>query len=114
MVLRIRFTAEDLLGTRFADGPAPLMELELAVAMLQRRDAGAAFARRHRLLGATATRSVAPLSELVPATGAGPFFLDPLSIDLEHGLESVRSSANTLVRSELDRICRNGLPVTPP
>jgi DNA-binding transcriptional ArsR family regulator len=113
MALRIHFTAEDLLGTRFADGPAPLMELELAVAMLQRRDVGPAFARRHRLLGATAGRSVAPLRELVPASGAGPFFLDPLSTDLAHGLESVRSSTNTLVRSELDRVCRNGLPVTP-
>ncbi|MFJ8470922.1 helix-turn-helix domain-containing protein [Kitasatospora sp. NPDC094011] len=113
MVLRIHFTAEDLLGTRFADGPAPLLEVELAVAMLQRPGADPAFARRQRLLGALAARSVAPLTELVPATGAGPFFLDPLSADLEHGLELVRSSADTLVRSELGRICRNGLPVTP-
>ncbi|WP_052707667.1 winged helix-turn-helix domain-containing protein [Streptomyces rubellomurinus] len=116
-MLRIRFTAEDLLDTRFADGPAPLMELELAVAMLQRRDAEAVSARRHRALGGPAgravARSVAPLSELVPPTGAGPFFLDPLSPDLEGGLELVRSAANTLVRSELARICRNGLPVTP-
>ncbi|MFJ2582228.1 hypothetical protein [Kitasatospora aureofaciens] len=53
------------------------------------------------------------MSELVPPTGAGPFFLDPLTADLEHGLEAVRSSTNTLVRSELARIHRNGLPVTP-
>ncbi len=112
MVLRIHFTAEDLLGTRFADAPAPLLELELAVAMLQRRDVGAEFARRNRLLGAAAARSVAPLSELVPPSGTGPFFLDPLTVDLEHGLEAVRSSANTLVRSELARVHRNGLPVT--
>ncbi|RKT19489.1 helix-turn-helix protein [Streptomyces sp. 1114.5] len=113
MVLRIHFTAEDLLGTRFADGPAPLLELELTVAMLQRPGVDPAFARRNRLLGAAASRSVVPLTELVPATGAGPFFLDPLSVDLEHGLELVRSSTNEVVRSELDRICRNGLPVTP-
>lgn len=111
-MLRIHFTADDLLGTRFADAPAPLMELELAVAMLQRRDVGAEFTRRNRLLGAAAARSVAPLSELVPPTGMGPFFLDPLTVDLEHGLEAVRSSANTLVRGELARIHRNGLPVT--
>ncbi|MFE0464813.1 helix-turn-helix domain-containing protein [Kitasatospora sp. NPDC058965] len=113
MVLRIHFTAEDLLGTRFADGPAPLLELELAVAMRRRRDPDPAFARRHRSLAAPAARAIAPLNELVPATGAGPFFLDPLSAGLEDGLELVRRATRTAVRGELDRICRNGLPVTP-
>ncbi|MFJ9692188.1 ArsR/SmtB family transcription factor [Kitasatospora sp. NPDC101183] len=113
MAIRIHFTAEDLLGTRFADGPAPLMELEMAVAMLQRPDVDRAFARHHRQLGARATRLAAPLAQLVPPTGAGPFFLDPLTVDLEEGLEAVRSSPNSLVRSELARVHGNGLPVTP-
>ncbi|GAA1937333.1 ArsR/SmtB family transcription factor [Kitasatospora viridis] len=114
-MLRIHFTAEDLLDIRFADGPAPLVELELAVAMLQRHDAQRAFTRhrRSRAASAATARSLAPLTQLVPPTGTGPFFLDPLSSDLEDGLELVRSAGNGFVRSELDRICRNGLPVTP-
>jgi DNA-binding transcriptional ArsR family regulator len=113
-VLRIHFTAEDLLGVRFADGPAPLIELELAVAMLQRRDADPGFARWRRDLAARgAVAATATLRELVPPTGAGPLFLDPIAPDLDQGLELVRRSTTTLVRSELERVCGAGLPVTP-
>ncbi|MQS15771.1 helix-turn-helix transcriptional regulator [Streptomyces kaniharaensis] len=112
-MLRIHFTAEDLLGVRFADAPAPLLELGLAVAMLQRGDGGPGFVRRRRLLGTARTRAaVAPLRQLVPPSGAGPLFLDPPSDDLDQGMELVRRSTATLVRAELTRITTAGLPVT--
>lgn len=37
-MLRIHLTADDLLKTRFADQPAPLVETGHAVAMLRRRN----------------------------------------------------------------------------
>ncbi|MGW2254785.1 ArsR/SmtB family transcription factor [Kitasatospora sp. NPDC001660] len=112
-MLRIHFTAEDLLGVRFADGPAPLLELGLAVAMLQRRDGGPVFARWRRSLSTPRIRAaVAPLRQLVPPTGAGPLFLDPPSEDLDQGLEAVRSSTATLVHRELTRVTTAGLPAT--
>ncbi|MGF1430344.1 ArsR/SmtB family transcription factor [Kitasatospora sp. LaBMicrA B282] len=113
-MLRIHFTTEDLLGIRFADGPAPLLELSMAVAMLQRDDTDPGFTRwRRGLRSAGAAATVAPLRELVPPSGAGPLFLDPPSADLDQGLELVRSAGNALVRQELTRICAAGLPVTP-
>ncbi|MEV7021220.1 winged helix-turn-helix domain-containing protein [Kitasatospora sp. NPDC093558] len=113
-MLRIHFTAEDLLGVRFADGPAPLLELGLAVAMLQRRDGGPGFARRRRTLSTSGARAaLAPLRQLVPPTGAGPLFLDPPSEDLDQGLEAVRSSTTALVHRELTRVTtKGGLPAT--
>ncbi|MBV6697686.1 helix-turn-helix domain-containing protein [Kitasatospora aureofaciens] len=112
-VLRIHFTAEDLLSVRFADGPAPLLELGLAVAMLQRGDGGPGFTRWRRSLGTARTRAaVAPLRQLVPPTGAGPLFLDPPSADLDQGMDLVRRSTATQVRTELTRITTAGLPAT--
>ncbi|MEU8515620.1 winged helix-turn-helix domain-containing protein [Kitasatospora sp. NPDC048722] len=113
-MLRIHFTAEDLLGVRFADGPAPLLELGLAVAMLQRHDGGPGFARWRRSLSTPRARAaVAPLRQLVPPNGAGPLFLDPPSDDLDQGLEAVLGSTGALVRRELTRVTTTGgLPAT--
>ncbi|MFI9274567.1 ArsR/SmtB family transcription factor [Kitasatospora sp. NPDC052896] len=111
-MLRIHFTAEDLLSTRFAAGPAPLMELGLAVAMLRRPDPDPGFARWRRSLGGDAVRPVRPLLQLVPPTGAGPLFLDPPSEELDQGIEQVRSAPAEFVRAELRRICAAGLAPT--
>lgn len=47
-MLRVHFTAEDLWRVTFADEPAPLMELGLALAMLQRDDGSSPEMRRWR------------------------------------------------------------------
>ncbi|MFF7250756.1 regulator [Embleya sp. NPDC008237] len=101
-MLRVCFTAEDLLRVRFADDPAPMVELMLAVAMLQRSDA--VFGLWRRQVGRKLTPSLRPLSELVPATGKGPLFLDPPDSDFDGGLDRVLSSPTALVRSELQRV----------
>jgi DNA-binding transcriptional ArsR family regulator len=110
-VLRLHFTADDLLRTRFAAAPAPLMELGLAVAALQRRDA--LFDSWRRAAGARLPRAARSLFQLVPPSGAGPMFLDPISDGLEDGLDTVMSASGAFVRRELRRICAGGQPITP-
>lgn len=104
-MLRVRCTAEDLLRVTFAREPAPLMELGLALAALRRRDLPPVFGRWQQSLRRTLPRAVRPLLELVPPSGRGPLFLDPLSRGLDDGLEEVLSTPAGFVRSELDRVC---------
>lgn len=111
-MLRLHFTAQDLLRVRLAPRPAPLMELGLAAATLQRRDDQRAFgqwrADRRRDLPLAAL----PLFGLVPPNGAGPLFLDPLTATFEEGLEHVRSTPREVAVRELGRVCPAYRPVT--
>jgi DNA-binding transcriptional ArsR family regulator len=112
-LLRLRFTAEDLLQVTFAGHPAPLMELGLAVAMLQRCDAPAVFGRWQQRLQHALPGRARPLLELIPPSGKGPLFLDPMSRGLEDGLDLVMSAPSSFVFSELERACTiTGLPPT--
>jgi DNA-binding transcriptional ArsR family regulator len=98
----MRFTAEDLLQVRFADRPAPLLELGMAIATYQRDDAVfTRWTRRTRL-----PRQAGALLELIPPSAAGPLFLDPFSEDLEDGMDTVLSTPMSYVRSELMRATR--------
>ena len=110
-MLRLHFTADDLLRTRFATAPAPLLEMGLAVAALQRRDT--LFDNWRREAGARLPRVGRTLLQLVPPSGAGPLFLDPISDGLDDGLDTVLSSPGGFVRRELRRICSAGQPITP-
>jgi DNA-binding transcriptional ArsR family regulator len=98
-VLRLCFTAEDLLRVTVAKEPAPLMELTLAAASLRRGDPLFAGWRRRTL-----PHAVGPLLDLVPATAKGPLFLDPPSQSVDEGLEQVRSTPTSVVRTELRRV----------
>lgn len=101
-MLRIRFTAEDLLRVRIASEPAPLMELGMAIATLRRNEAVFThWARRIRL-----HRSARPLFELIPPTAGGPMFLDPVSEGFDDGLDRVLSTPRDNVGAELARSCR--------
>jgi DNA-binding transcriptional ArsR family regulator len=108
-MLRLHFTPEDLVKTRFAEAPAPLLETALAVAAL-RRPAGL----RHLRGNLTGVRrdgaALRPfpvrarlLLDLIPPTAYSPAFLDPPRIDLEEGLDLVRSAPRAVVRAELAR-----------
>jgi DNA-binding transcriptional ArsR family regulator len=110
-VIRVHFTAGDLLRIRFAVAPAPLVELGLALATLQRRDV--IFDGWRRRATATLPRAARPLLQLAPPAGTGPMFLDPLSDGIDDGLDEVMSSSSALVRRELRRICSAGQPITP-
>ena len=110
-MLRVQFTAEDLLHTRFAASPAPLMELGLAFATLQRREA--LFDGWRAEVNAMLPRAARRLFDLLPPGGAGPLFLDPISDGLEDGIDAVLSARRGFVRHELRRICAGGQPITP-
>lgn len=101
-MLRVCFTAEDLLQVTFADEPAPMVELTLAIAALQRPDP--IFALWRRRMTHALPRSVGPLLELIPATAKGPLFLDPPSRGFGDGLEQVLSAPAAFVRTELRRV----------
>ncbi len=111
-MLQLHFTAQDFMRVEFASRPAPLMELGLAAATLQRRDRPAEFghwrAERRRSLAAAAM----PLFGLVPPNGRSPLFLDPLSETFEAGLDDVRAASRTFVAAELDRVCPAYRPIT--
>jgi DNA-binding transcriptional ArsR family regulator len=101
-MLRVPFSTEDLLRTRFAPEPAPLLELSAALAVLQCRDA--LFERWRRRARATLPRAARPMLELVPATAASPLFLDPFSEGLEDGMDTVLSAPQAVVEQELTRV----------
>jgi len=101
-VLRVHLTAEDLLRTRFAGQPAPLLEVSLALATLQRPDP--VFSRWRRWAGAQLPARARPLLDLIPVSGTGPVFLDPVSTSLEEGLELVQRAPAVLVSEELERV----------
>lgn len=110
-MLRVHFTATDVLRTRFATVPAPLLELSLALVALQRREV--IFDGWRRAARARLPKAAQPLLQLVMPTGVGPMFLDPVSNGLEDGLDLVRSAPTDFVRRELRRVCIAGMPITP-
>src|SRR5215469_2536630 len=101
-MLRVHLTAGDLLKTKFASQPAPLMETVLAVAALQRHEP--AFRGWRRSAGARLPIAARPLLDLVPPSATGPVFLDPVTTGLAEGLELVRAVPAPLVTAELQRI----------
>lgn len=109
-MLRLHLTAGDLLRVRFAEEPAPLVELGLAVAAWQRRRDPVFAGWRHVQPMPAAAR---PLLDLVPSNGAGPLFLDPVSDGVDDGIELVRDAPATLVDVELRRVTSRYRPMTP-
>ncbi|MGW5733150.1 MULTISPECIES: ArsR/SmtB family transcription factor [Streptomyces] len=76
MTMRIHFTGNDLARTRPASGARPLMELEIAVRLLQERSHPVRF-DAWRLRAATGlSRQMSPLFDLIPALGPSAGFLD--------------------------------------
>src|SRR6266566_9835839 len=107
-MLRIHLTAEDLLKTRFASQPAPLVETGLAIAALKRREP--LFRAWRRSAAARFPLAARPLLELIPPSATGPLFLDPLSADLAEGLELVQSAPASYVTEELRRVAGSRPP----
>jgi len=112
-MLRVHFTAQDLMRVGFASRPAPLMELGLAAATLQRRDRNVVFARWRAERRRRIPSAALPLFGLVPPNGAGPLFLDPLSDALDDGMDGILSAPRDVVTRELRRVCPAYRPVTP-
>jgi DNA-binding transcriptional ArsR family regulator len=105
-VLRVHLTTEDLLRTRFASQPAPLIEVSLALAALHRPDP--AFTQWRRRAAARLPARARPLLDLMPGSGTGPVFLDPVTTSLAEGLELVQRAPAGLVSTELQRVFPSG------
>lgn len=101
-MIRVHLTGEDLLRTRFASHPAPLIEVGHALAAMHRRDPAWEVWRRRAT--AQLPQESRPLLDLIPATATGPLFLDPVSASLAEGLDQVRRTPDALVTAELRRV----------
>ncbi|GAA1992387.1 winged helix-turn-helix domain-containing protein [Kitasatospora viridis] len=102
-MLRIELSADDLARVRFAARPAPLVELKLALMMLQRPDSAALFGRWRHGLRRRLPDTTRPLWDLLTPY-RGPAFLDPVSTDLATGLHEVRTAPPALVRDGIERV----------
>src|SRR5215472_4120676 len=87
---RIRFSRDDLLLTRFAEAPAPLVEA--AVGLLEMRRRPAVLSRWAVRARRTFPVTARPLLDLVPPSLPSPTFVDPPVPDLAEGLEIVRAT----------------------
>jgi DNA-binding transcriptional ArsR family regulator len=101
-VLRVHFTARDLLHTRFAAAPAPLLELSLVLATLRRGEV--LFAGTRRPARPRVPASALPMFTLLSATGNGPTFLDPVCADFAEGVDRVLAAPAEFVSGELARV----------
>ena len=99
--MRVRFSPEDLLLTRFGEAPAPLVEMTAGLLELRRRTPapvpGRWTVRARRTFPATAR----PLLDLIPATLPSPSFIDLPVPDLDQGLELVRATPKAVLREEV-------------
>jgi DNA-binding transcriptional ArsR family regulator len=107
-VLRVHLTAEDLLRTRFARRPAPLIEVGHAVGVLQGHDPVFRTWRRNAAAGFPAAAGV--LRDLIRPPSTGPLFIDPITTDLAEGLDLVKQASPGLVAAELRRVFPAGPP----
>jgi hypothetical protein len=111
-MLRVHCTPEDLLRVTVADQPMPLLELGLALCMIQRRDPHSVFTPWRRRAGHALPRLARPLLNLVSPQGAGPLFLDPPSLDLAEGLDQILSTSPAQAAAELRAMCSFDRPLT--
>ncbi|MGW1175611.1 ArsR/SmtB family transcription factor [Kitasatospora sp. NPDC002543] len=101
-MLRIHFTPQDFTRITLAPRPAPLQELNTALATMCRTDADPLHAPWRRRALHALPPSAAPLADLVPA-GRAPAFLDVFADGLPEALEQVRTAPPGYVRTELRR-----------
>ncbi|MFP3992794.1 winged helix-turn-helix domain-containing protein [Streptomyces sp. E11-3] len=103
MTLRIHFTAQDLARTRIAHDPRPLVELAIAVRLLQERSHPARFGTWRRTALSRLSPNTRMLFPLIPATGWSVDFLTPA--DPGHPdtlLDKVRATPTRQIREDLN------------
>jgi hypothetical protein len=111
-MLRIRCTPEDLLRISVAEHPLPLLELSVALCMLQRRDAHPVFGPWRSRTLRSLPGSARPVLQLVSPLGAGPMFLDPSTATADEGMDLLMSTPAAAASAELRRICAIDRPAT--
>lgn len=103
MPLRIHFTAADLARTRLADGPRPMLELDIALRLLQEGSHANRFgAWRRQSLRRLPARS-RRLLDLIPRTGWTVDFLDQaMAGSIDEALERVRATPAARIRKDME------------
>lgn len=112
-MLRVHFTAADLVRTRVSDGADPLWETVLSLHRLRDKSPDPALAACRRSTHGVRQGPLGMLLPLVPRRGYFPDFLTPPAgaAGVEHGLEALMSTPRTRLRSELTVLGgRNPLP----
>lgn len=112
-MLRVHCTEQDLLRVSIAEHPLPLLELSVALCMLQRSDTHPAFGPWRSRTRRDLPQAARPLLQLLSPLGAGPMFLDPSTTTAAEGMDLVRSTPAAAARAELQRICAIDRPATP-
>nr|CEL17307.1 Putative arylsulfatase regulatory protein [Kibdelosporangium sp. MJ126-NF4]CTQ91464.1 Putative arylsulfatase regulatory protein [Kibdelosporangium sp. MJ126-NF4] len=105
-MLRIHFTAEDLVRIRVRAEPHPLWEVLLSIHLLQTADGSLMFDAWRRRARASLRPSVGVLAALARPKGYSPDFLTPTvdSADLDTALDSVLSTGRTELRGDIGRL----------
>jgi DNA-binding transcriptional ArsR family regulator len=104
LVVRVKFSADDLARTRFSTAPAPLMETELAWVELRRAGLGRGRSRPRpwlREARRTIPAAARPLLDVLGPHPPWPTFLDSPAPDLDEALDWVRGTPRSYLRAEL-------------
>ncbi|MCX4969158.1 winged helix-turn-helix domain-containing protein [Streptomyces sp. NBC_00654] len=104
MTLRIHFTAADLACTRLAPAPRPLLELDIALRILQERTYPIRFGAWRQESFKRLSPKVRLLFDLVSPTGFSVDFLTPADAGSpEAVLDKVRATPRRQIRGEMER-----------
>ena len=99
-MLRIHFTAQDLIRTTLATEPDPLWEVLLSLHLLQDNGAELVYGKWRRQVTQPAPRQhLRRLVELAPARGYSPDFLTPAKAhdNIDDALDTLVSTGRTTV-----------------
>ncbi|MCE7004471.1 winged helix-turn-helix domain-containing protein [Kibdelosporangium philippinense] len=111
-MLRIHFTAADLMRIRIRTEPDPLWEVLLSLHMLQTGHGAIVFDGWRKEVRRVLRPSVSLLTALAPPTGYSPDFLTPDcdSADIDHGLERLLATSRDELHQDMARLAA-GSPV---
>ncbi|MET9518477.1 winged helix-turn-helix domain-containing protein [Streptomyces sp. NPDC002994] len=102
-MIRIHFTADDLVRVRFAPRPSPVPELHAALMMLGAPHEALLFGRWRSRLLRNLPSAVRPLADLAP-DGVAPTFLDVLGHTPEEGFALIRAARAEAVRAGIEQL----------
>ncbi|GAA3908153.1 winged helix-turn-helix domain-containing protein [Streptomyces lacrimifluminis] len=103
-MLRVHFTAEDLVRVRVAAAPDPLWELTNSVQVLATDESALAYGEWRRLVRPGRGPADVLLAGLMPSRGYAPDFLTPAlsgSPALDSAIDTVLSTPRTVLRDDL-------------
>ncbi|MGW6318941.1 winged helix-turn-helix domain-containing protein [Streptomyces sp. NPDC055099] len=103
MPLRIHFTAADLARTRLAEAPRPMLELDIALRLLQEGSHATRFGAWRRESLRRLSPRVRRLFDLIPPTGWTVDFLDQSHADsIDEAVERVRATPAARIRKDTE------------